>query len=99
MIADSSAGENEWLAVVSDVQDTVTSLQALQKHLHALNQQLLPVPGEGGVAGWEEGVGPAVRDVAKLVEEMKELDQAHSYLMWISHINTLRLRNSRQHVN
>ncbi len=88
MVADSSEGENEWLVVVSDVQDTVASLHALHKRLHTLTGQLLPV--QGGGARWEEEAKPVVKGVAKLVEEMKELDQAHSYLKWLSHISTLR---------
>ena len=83
------------MKVVSDVQDTVSSLQALQAHLQTLNQQLQPLPGQGtgGVAGWEKGAEPTVKGVIKLVEEARELDHAQSYLTWLSHISCLRYVN------
>ena len=76
-------GANEWLEVVSDVNTTISSLQAIHSQLHSLHPQV-----EGG-GEWEESAG-FVGGVSDLVEQVKELEHMHSYLTWLSHINTLR---------
>ena len=87
LVTDSSVGGNEWLEVVSDVHTTISSLQSLHTKLDSLSLQ---VQGTG-LSGqpWQEA-GLVAEGVAKLVEQVEELEQLQCYLTWICHISKLR---------
>ena len=84
LVTDSSVGGNEWLEVVSDVHATVSSLQSLHTKLDSLSLQV-----QGTGQPWQEA-GLVVEGVAKLVEQVGELEQLQHYLTWICHISKLR---------
>ena len=57
--------------------------------LQDVHQQLLSLSRELGSSDYWKEVSDTV-NVAKLVEDMRELEHLQAYLMWIKRISTLR---------